>query len=169
MMMLTAPLSHAGPREDAQAIVDAVITNEMMEASFEALSELIVGNFQNEAVKNGKTLSVDAANVLGDMMFSEMIPLLVEAMRDDMADAYLYTMTPQVLADFRAFLETPSGLEWARAQPDLMRETSKVAETIAMPLAVQAVEQTNAAIARKEWPAGTLRSTQAEIEAFMAD
>ncbi|MEQ9506722.1 MAG: DUF2059 domain-containing protein [Hyphomonas sp.] len=169
MMALAAPMSHASPREDAQVIVELTVTDELMSASFEALSELIVGNFQNEAAKNGKILSEDAAKVLGNMMFGEMTPLLGAAMRREMAEAYVFTMTPQALADFRAFLETPSGLEWAAVQPELMRETTKVAEQIALPIATKAVELMNEAIARGEWPPGTLKSTMAEIEDFMGE
>jgi hypothetical protein len=169
LMAFAAPLSLATPREDSQAIVDITVTDELMGASFEALSDLIVGNFQNEAAKKGKILSEDAAKVLGGMMFSEMTPLLASAMRREMADVYMFTMSPKALADLRAFLETPSGREWAAAQPDLTRETSKVAESIALPIATKAVEQMNAAIARGEWPPGTLKSTRAEIIDFMAD
>lgn len=169
LMALVAPLSEASPREDAQAIVDITVTDEMMGASFEALSDLIVGNFQNEAAKNGKILSEDAARVLGGMLFSEMTPLFTKAMRREMADAYVFTMTPQALADFRAFLESPSGREWAATQPELMREATKIAEVIALPVATKGVELMNEAIARGEWPEGTLNSTKAEIVDFMGE
>jgi hypothetical protein len=149
--------------------VEYTVTEEMLEASFEALSELAVGTFQNEAAKSGKLLSEDAARVLGTMMFDEMIPLLTEAMRQKMASAYVHSMSPETLADFRAFLETPSGREWAAAQPLLTRETTKVAESVVAPVANKASERMNASIAQDIWPAGTLASTKAEIWTFLAE
>jgi hypothetical protein len=161
--------AEAGPREDAQAIVEYTVTEEILEASFEALSELAVGTFQNEAAKSGKILSEDAARVMGAMMFDEMIPLLTEAMRKEMASAYVYTMSPETLADFRAFLETPSGQEWASAQPQLTREATKIGQDIAVPAATEASKRMNVAVAQDVWPAGTLASTKAEIRTFLAE
>ena len=170
LLFAAAGLSaEAGPREDAQAIVEYTVTEEMLEATFEALSELAVGTFQNEAAKAGKLLSEDAARVLGTMMFDEMIPLLTEAMREKMAPAYVHSMSPETLADFRAFLETPSGQEWAAAQATLTREATKVAETIAVPAAAEASKRMNQDVAEDVWPAGTLASTKAEIRAFLAE
>jgi len=161
--------AEAGPRDDAQAIVEYTVTEEMLAASFDALSDLAVGTFQNEAAKSGKLLSEDAARVLGTMLFEEMIPLLTAAMREKMASAYVYTMTPETLADFRAFLETPSGQEWAAAQPALTREATKIAENIAVPAAAEASKRMNASVAEDVWPAGTLESTKAEIRTFLAN
>lgn len=167
--LLAAPVSLAGPREDAQAVVNITVTEDMMAASFEALSELVVGNFQNEAAKHGKILSEDAAKVLGKMMFDEMIPLLASAMRKEMATAYVYSMSPEALADYRAFLETPSGAEWAAAQAGLMRETAKVSQNIALPVATEAVSRMNEDIAAGKWPPGTLQSTKVEIQDFLEE
>ena len=169
LLVSVAPIARATPRQDAQVIVNMTVTEDVMAASFEALNELMVGNFQNEAAKAGQLLSEDAAQVLGEMMFAEMIPLLVEAMREEMADAYVYSMSPEALSDFRAFLETPSGTEWAAAQGQLARETIKVAELIAAPIVAEAIERMNVGIENDAWPPGTLASTQAEIRAFMED
>lgn len=169
MFALAGLPAGAGPRDDAQAIVEYTITEDMLRASFEALSELAVGTFQNEAAKSGKLLSEDAARVLGVMMFDEMIPLLTESMRKEMSSAYVHSMSPDTLADFRAFLETPSGQEWAAAQSTLTRETTKVAANIVAPIAREASIRMNKAIANDDWPAGTLASTKAEIRVFQSE
>ncbi|MBK8198616.1 MAG: DUF2059 domain-containing protein [Acidobacteria bacterium] len=169
LFAFAVPVASAGPREDAQAIVEYTVTEDVLRAAFEALSDLSVATFQNEAAKAGKLLSEDAAEVMGSMLFAEMIPLLTEGMREEMASAYVHSMSPQGLADFRSFLETPSGEEWVKAQPTLTRETTKLAETIAGPIAAEAARLMNAAIAAEEWPAGTLSSTKSEIRTFLSE
>lgn len=159
----------ADPKEDAQAIVEATVTEDLMAATFSAMSELVVHTLQNEANKAGKPLSDDAARVIGNMMVSRMVPYIVADMRAEMATAYLYSMSPEGLAGLRAFLETPSGIEWANAQADLVGESTKVGEKIAAPVATKAVSELVADIKSDKWPDGVLASTKAELREFFAD
>lgn len=156
----------ADPKTDAQAIVEATVSEEMMAATFAAMSELVASNLQNEAGKAGKPLSDDAAKAAGDIMVAKMLPYLVEGMRAEMAGAYLYSMSPEALAGFRAFLETPAGVEWANAQAELIRESTKIGKQLAEPVASKAVKDMVEDIKSGKWPVGTLASTKAELQAF---
>jgi len=160
-----SPVAIADPRADAQVIVDMTVTEEVITATFAALSELVVGSIQNETARAGRPLSNDAAQTLGNMMMAEMAPLLVSEMRAKMGEVYLSTLSPEAIAELRQFFETPAGTEWAEAQPDFLRESTRLGQELAEPVAGQAVVAMIEAVLSGEFPEGTPAEIWSELKA----
>lgn len=154
---------HADPMDDALYVVDQTVTRDQFETAFASMSELMVGSFQNEFSKEGKTVSTDAARVLSQLLSSNMVDGLISEMREPLAAAYVENMSAHALADLRAFLETDSGQEFAASTNAIMRESVKIGEELAVTVVGPAVEAMQNDIRNERWPEGTLKSTQAEL------
>lgn len=92
-----------------------------------------------------------------------MLPLLVTEMRQEMARAYITTLSPESISGFRQFLETPAGTQWADAQGDLLREASVIGQEVAEPVAIEAVNVMISNILAGKFPEGTPEAVQAEV------
>ncbi|MEL6246288.1 MAG: DUF2059 domain-containing protein [Pseudomonadota bacterium] len=166
---LFAGHAFADPQADAEYIVDVTITPELFEATMAGVADLMVGNLQNEYAKVGQPISNDAARVISDMLSDQIVTLMTRDMRSQMVAIHVAGLSPEVLADYRAFLETPSGQKLISATPLLTMESQKIGEEIGGRIASEAFANIRQIIAEEEWPARTLPSTQAEIRAAFAE
>lgn len=163
VLAATSTFACADPIDDATFIVDSTLTREYFAESLEQVSGLMVGFMQNELRKQGKEMSNDASEVLSDMMLEAMLEGMQAGMRSDMAEAYVLNFSPDTLAAYRAFLETPAGRELASKQGVIVAEAGKIGEEIGGELGLQAVQKITDDLAADRWPEGTLSSTKTEI------
>ena len=160
ILLFGAPVA-ADPMEDAYYIVEQTATRDQYEGAFAAMADLMLGNLQNELAKNGETISDDAADVAIQMLTAHMTDALLEGMREPIAKAYVYNLSPDALEAYRAFLETPEGQEISMASAAIMRESLKICEQVGPAVAAMQDDMRN-----ENWPAGTLKSTQFELRAL---
>ncbi len=154
----------ADPLQDAESIVEATILPETFEAAFEAIGGLMVGNIQNEVRQSGEEMSPEAAQLFSRLFMTASSHAMVEQMKEPMVEAYVANLSPQTLADYRAFLETPSGAEFIAAQPALMAEGARIGEAIGAQIALPALEIMKVQLAEGDVPPGTLKTVENELK-----
>jgi Uncharacterized protein conserved in bacteria (DUF2059) len=166
LILLFGAPAVADPMEDAYYIVEQTATRDQYEGAFAGMADLMLGNLQNEVAKNGETISDDAADVAIQLLTAHMTDALLEGMREPLAKAYVYNLSPDALEAYRAFLETPEGQEVSMASGALMRESLKIGEQLGARIAGPAVAAMQDDMRNENWPAGTLKSTQFELRAL---
>lgn len=150
--------------EDALYIVDHTISRAEYEAAFVGMADLMVGNLQNEFAKGGDSISNTASETVVVMMTRHMTDALLAGMREPLAEAYVYNVSPESLAAYRAFLETPEGQEISSTNGVIALESVKIGEELAESIAIPAVTAMIEDMRDGNYPAGTLKSTQRELE-----
>lgn len=162
----------AEPKSQAQAdaayIVEQTVTADLFEAALEAISPLLIRNLDSEFRRNGRTVSDAALEVLELMIRQEMLRLMVDQMQQGAVVLYVDQFSPEALAGYRAFLETPAGQEIASGTPLLTRESAKLGDQMGQRLGVEAFQNIAALAKAGVWPDGTLPSTQREVAELLA-
>lgn len=130
--VLQLPVASADPREDAAYIASQIQSDDVLDAQMEAVGDLMVPLILDEFRKSGVELSRQSTIMFSEIFLEEMSKVFKEGMREAYATAALKNSTPEVLADFRTFLESESGQEWAAVQGPLLRDLTKLAETVGM-------------------------------------
>ena len=167
---LLLPISaQADPRSDAERIVELIMSEETFAATGDMMAGLMVGSIQNAVRQEGGSLSDAAANNLAEITVDEMMPILEESMKARSADIYLDTLSPDTLAAYRAFLETPAGVEVIAQTGMIMRESEKLGGEIANESIKTVLDGVEARIEANDWPEGTLPSSKKEIRAIFED
>lgn len=157
----------ADPREDAEAIVDATIKPETFEAAFRALGGLLVGNIQNEVREAGGDMSPETAALLNDMILRASTNAMVEKLREPLTEVYLASFSEQLLADYRAFLESGSGQEMLLKQPALMLESARVGEAVGSDIGASALEIMRTQLVEGDVPIGASKSAENELREML--
>lgn len=160
--------ANADPEDDARRIVELTVTDDVFILSFEAIGEMMAGNFQNEFSKAGLSMTDGAAAVLSTMVCREMALEMADIMREPMVDAYLANHSAEALAAYRAFLDTPEGMEIVKNMPAMMKESNLAAEQFAERLATDAVGKVYADMQNDVWPDGTPKTVQNELKSLFA-
>lgn len=163
-LALGAAPAQADPMEDALYIVDHTISRTEYEAAFAGMADLMVGNLQNEFAKGGDSISNAASETAVIMMSAQMADALLDGMRRPLAEAYVYNVSPEALAGYRAFLETPAGQEISASNGVIALESVKIGNELAESIAIPAVNAMIEDMRDGNYPAGTLKSTQRELE-----
>lgn len=169
IILTSAGHAAADPEEDAAIIVDALVSEDLYVAVFEALADLMGGNIRNEFSKAGEEVSDDAIETVVSMMTEDMSSMMATDMRQGMIDVYVEMFSSETLAAYRTFLETDAGREVAALTPELTREGQKLGEGIGADIGVRAANRMQERIKAGQFPEGTLRTTQSELRALFAD
>ncbi|WP_084418351.1 DUF2059 domain-containing protein [Henriciella litoralis] len=161
--------AHADPRNDAERIVELTMGEDIFAATGDLMAELMVGSIQNAVRQEGGSLSDAAATNLVELLMNEMLPVLEKGMNERSVDIYLDTLSPDTLAVYRAFLETPAGLEVIEQTGTIMKESEKLGGEIANENIQTILKAVEARIEADDWPEGTLPSSKKEIRAIFED
>lgn len=130
LLIAIAPLGplRADPRDDARAIVEMTVTEDMFRGALAAQGPMLASAMENDLRRRGIQLTDTRrfAEILGE----EMLTLFTLGMQDETVAVYLDLFTPGELADIRAFYETPSGQALLRRTPALMSEGARIGGTV---------------------------------------
>ncbi len=168
-LMLATPVK-ADPRSDAEAIVSQLVTQEMIDVSVAAIQPLFRQALMGDLSKGEAAQMTPAAREkIISLFLDELRVRFLASLRGEMVRIYMEELRPNELADFKAFLATPSGKAFASKQPALVRRGSQAGEMAGRsigPLAAQSIGQrlkaeggilipnpTDLAILRKLFPA----------------
>jgi len=158
--------AHADPEDDAKAIVEMTATKEVYASGMSAMADLMAGNIQNEVSKAGETMSDAAAALVASMMSDIMAEEMESRMSGPMAQAYIDNHSPEALAAYRAFLETPEGSEIAKNIPVMTQEGAAIGEQIGAQLGGLAVTKIIEDIQSDSLPEGTSSTLKRELESL---
>jgi hypothetical protein len=161
--------AQADPRRDAERIIELTMGEEIFAATGDLMAELMVGSIQNAVRQEGGSLSDAAALNLVQLLMDEMLPILDAGISERSVDIYLDTLTPDTIAAYRAFLETPAGQEVVAQTGTIMRESEKLGGEIANESIQTVLQAVEARIEANEWPEGTLPSSKKEIRTIFED
>ena len=160
--------AHAGPEDDARAIVEMTVTKEVFDSAMSAVAELMAGNIQNEVSKSGQTMSDGAARTVTTMMTDAMASQMVGGMSEPMVQAYVDNHSPEALAAYRAFLESAEGREIAAKIPAMTNEGAAIGERIGLQIGQSAMLGVLADVGADNWPEGTSTTVQRELKTLFA-
>lgn len=143
---LLAPVpAEADPRSDAEAVVNALVSQEIVDVSINAIQPLFRQALMGDLSKGEAAgLSPGSREMLISMFLEELRVRFLASMRGEMVRVYIEELQPADLAALRAFLATPAGRAFAAKQPQIMRRGSQVGEKAGRsigPLAAQSIGQ----------------------------
>lgn len=124
-LTLAAP-AFADPREDAGYIVSQTMTEENLSGAIIAQQPLIRGALQNQYAQMG--IEISDMDLFMKIFMEEFLGAFTIAVHSDMTDLHLELFTPEELADYAAFLKTPTGQKLARTQPALMQRGAEIGQ-----------------------------------------
>ena len=165
---MLVPMAVADPVRDAEYIVDKTNTQDMYDAAFEGMADLMLGNMQNELAKSGLSISDAGGATLVEMMVREMSGRMVEEMRVPLVDVYVDQLSPEALRAYKNFLQTEHGAELVAATPVIMAESTRMGETISEGLATEAVTLMLADMESGNWPPDTTETVKNELRTLFA-
>lgn len=157
--------AHAEPLDDAQYIVDATLSDEYLSSVMDAVANLMASGVSGEMAKNGVRLSEEASQTIVALMMPTFIEGMKVGLRDELVDVYLDYVSPKSLAAYRAFLETPAGLELLRALPEITTVSSQVGEQLGYDLGINAAGDMMKRIKSGDFPPGTSEAVRDELTA----
>ena len=155
MMAMPICVSAQDNINDAQYVVDQLISEELFQAAMQSTANLMAGSLQNEVSKQGKELSDNGAAILSDWMASYMASSMVMLMREDLVKVYEANFSPETLAAYRAFLQTPAGQDIAKAQTLLVKEGEAIGLKYGERVAIDAINKISMSIKADTWPEDT--------------
>lgn len=154
----------ASPEADATAIAEYTMTDELFAVQMEGVAGLVADSIVGEFRRAGTSLSDESAQVLTAMF----LPLLAAGMGTDMragsADALVQLASPEALAAYRAFLETPEGQEIAAIIPAYSRAQIVLGEQVGAGLGESTVQAAVAEMQADRFPIGTSPAVKAELK-----
>ncbi|MBS0241995.1 MAG: DUF2059 domain-containing protein [Proteobacteria bacterium] len=123
-----APASaSAGAREDATAITEQLINQNIIDAMFDSIGPLARQALQNALSQGpGAGLSAAARDVVITEFLHSMKNTFLSKMHDEYIQIYMAELTPDELAGLRGFLQTPAGSAYAQKQSALLRRGTEV-------------------------------------------
>ena len=157
------------PKSDAEYVVEQLASSELFEVSMEAMGDLLAQSIDLELRKSDKLLSPDSLAWISDQMGVQMGAIMVDVVKDDYISAYSTLYSPEVLAELRAFLETPAGQEFAINQPKLVREAAAIGIKHGESIATEAAEIVIGRIQNGEFPADMATTTQRELSELFTE
>ena len=166
---ILAGSAQADPYEDARRIVELTVTEELFATMMSTMGSLRAGNIQNEFTKIDKEMSDTAADTLAFMISNEMTKEMVQAMIEPMSEAYVANHSPQALAAYRAFLETPEGQEILALSPAMVSEGAIIGEKVGETVATSGGQRVMLSIQEGIWPPGTPKTVQRELKKLFKD
>ena len=158
--------AHADPEDDAKAIVEMTATKEVFASGMDAMADLMAGNIQNEVNKTGQSMSDAAATLVASMMSEIMAEEMESRMSGPMIQAYIDNHSPEALAAYRAFLQSPEGTEVAKKIPVMTQAGAVIGEQIGVQLGGIAVAQIVQDVQSDNLPAGTSQELKNELKAL---
>ncbi len=156
--------SYADPIDDARIIADAQLEPETLRANISSAGEILVGYLKNGFAEEGLTISEEAAAVFFEMFMDSLLEVMIETAREPLAEAYMLNISPDSLAAYSAFLQTPAGQEVIGSQAVMVAEMANILERASMQLAEPAMEVVLDEMAQQNFPDGTLKSTEHELK-----
>ncbi|MCI4644548.1 MAG: DUF2059 domain-containing protein [Hyphomonadaceae bacterium] len=171
-VMVLVTLAHAGKsfaerRDDAECIANAMYSKAVVDEMFGSVGELMVPLLMGEMQRNGGELSEAASKAFGEMLLKEMAERMTFQVTEMYADIYEEVLPADELASYCAFFSTDTGRAVAKIQAKLIREAALRGEQLGSELASSAVEGTIRAAQQNDWPEGTPRSAQQELQALL--
>ncbi|MEL6725105.1 MAG: DUF2059 domain-containing protein [Pseudomonadota bacterium] len=153
----------ADPVEDANYIVDVSLSDEYLSSVMGAMADLMASGIIGEMAKSGITLSDEASQTIVALMMPSLIQGMKEGLRDEIVDVYLDTLSPESLAAYRTFLETPAGIELIDALPEIADVSAQAGERLGFDLGVTAANEMAQRIQSGDFPPGTSEATRNEL------
>lgn len=126
LLIAAAPLAPlwADPRDDARAIAEMTITQEMFRVALAAQGPMLAKAMETDLRRQG--IHLTDPRRFSDILGEEMLAQFTLGMRDETVAVYVDLFTPGELADIRAFYETPSGQALLTKTPALMAEGARI-------------------------------------------
>ncbi|SPF78256.1 DUF2059 domain-containing protein [Pseudoprimorskyibacter insulae] len=118
--------AQADPKEDAGYIVSQMMTQENLSGAILSQQPLIRGALQNQYAQMG--IEISDMDLFMKIFMEEFLGSFTAAVQSDMIDLHLEQFTPEELADYAAFLKTPTGQKLAQNQPVLMQRGSEIGQ-----------------------------------------
>lgn len=143
--------AHADAREDAQAISEVLAADEILDTTFNLMSDMFIQSIRGAFAQSNVPLSNETADTFANIMIDELAAVLGAEMVDMQTELLLVQFSAEELSDVRAFLETDSGRAFIAGQANMMGEAAVRGEQIAaaaMPSILQNV------LTRLEGPEG---------------
>lgn len=160
-------MAQAEPIDDARYIVDASLSEEYLSSVMDAMAKIMAACITGEMAKNGVMLSEEASATIVKLMKPSLIQGMRDGLRDDLVDVHLDLISPESLAAYRAFLETPAGAEIMSALPELTMVSSQIGEQLGFELGMAAADDMVIRIRAGDFPDGTSKATQEELIAVI--
>ncbi len=163
--LFTAP-ALAGPREDADRIAELMYGPDVIQELVNATASLLAPSLIQELRKGDIDISDAAADAYVTMFLPEFTLRFEDSLRAIYADFYLEALTEAQLAEYRAFLETPTGQVVSSLQDDIIAEGSVAAEALGARIATATMAAVEVRMYDEKWPEGTSDATKAELSSI---
>ena len=157
----------ADPLDDATYIVEQTVSDEYVTEIMSSMAELMAAGIVGELSQQGHRLSNDAADTIVELMMPTLVSGMSDEMRAGTVEIYREHMSPESLAAYRKFLESPAGQETIVLLPVLARAGAALGEEIGPVVGQQAAMEMFRRISSGQWPDGTSGRVKAELKGLM--